>query len=180
MQRPTSVMVFGILNIVFGAMEFLGTLLSFLLIFLMPQIHTALPNSSAIDIVMRTPFLRTWSIGVGIVSIIATIVLIAAGIGLLRMKPWGRVASLGYAIYALCAGIIGQIINYIFLFGPLMEEARRSNAPGAASFTASYTFGSGLGGCTGLIYPILLFICMTRPGVVQAFRPSNLGRPQPM
>ncbi|MCS6862293.1 MAG: hypothetical protein NZT92_18470 [Abditibacteriales bacterium] len=169
MQRPTSVTVFGILNIVFGAMGVICMPFSFLML-LIPQPPGAPPNP-VIDLMTRTPFLRTWTIGVGVLGTIAAIVLIVAGIGLLTMQAWGRLTSIGCAVYQIVSGIVGMVVNYIFLIGPLMEQVRQSGGPEAAGAIGG-ALGGTIGGCIGLIYPLLLLIFMTRPSVVQAFQPT--------
>src|SRR5262249_33434604 len=100
---------------------------------------------------------------------IVAVALLAAGIGLLKLKPWARTLSIGYAIYTIIYGIIGMVVNYFFLMKPLMEQAPSQQGPKAvAAFGGSV--GGAFGGCIGMIYPIVLFILMTRPNVVGAFK----------
>ena len=103
-------------------------------------------------------------------GLLATGVSVAAGIGLLKLKNWGRTLSIGYAIYSIVAGVIGSMVNYIFVMQPLMEQASHKSGPEAAGLIGA-AIGGTFGTCFGMIYPVLLLIFMLRPKVVAAFRP---------
>ena len=100
---------------------------------------------------------------------VATIALGLAGYGLLNMRPWGRHVSIVYALYAIIAGIVGMIVNWIWLIGPLMEKADAAGAGPEQAGAIGGVMGGVLGGCVGLIYPIVLLIFMMLPHVAQAF-----------
>lgn len=171
MQRPTSVTVFGILNIAFAAFGVFGLIFSIALFFL-----PADSNNPVIKLIHEIPGYAMWlkiCIPLGVLS---CLVLLAAGIGLLCMKSWARIFSIAYAIYAIVFGIIGMVINFIFMVQPMLEQAKQQQGPEAAAAIGG-AIGGTIGGCFGLIYPVLLLIFMTRPKVVAAFRPST---PLPM
>lgn len=162
--RPTSITVFGVLNIVFAGFGVFGLLGSAVVLF-----GASDSNNPVIKIMHENPGYAMWlKIGLfmGIPSCAA---LAASGIGLLRLKPWGRVLSIVYAIYAVLVGILSTAINLIFLVLPLLHQAQEQNGPESAGLIGG-AIGSGLGGCFGLIYPVLLLIFMTRPKVAAAFR----------
>jgi hypothetical protein len=166
MQRPTSVTVFGILNIVFAALGVLGLIASIALFF-MPSDS----NNPVIKIMHENAAYALWlkvCIPLGVLSCAA---LLAAGIGLLRLKPWARKLSIGYAIYAIVFGIVGMVVNFIFLVEPMVKEAQNQQGPEAAGAIGG-AIGGSFGGCFGLIYPVLLLIFMLRPTVVSAFQSS--------
>jgi hypothetical protein len=170
MQRPTSVTVFGILNIVFAVFGVLGLIASIALFFL-----PADSNNPVIKLIHENPAYAAWlkiSIPLGLLSCSA---LLAAGIGLLRLKSWARVLSMAYAIYAIGFGILGMVINFIFLVQPMLEQARQQQGPEAAGAFGG-AIGGSIGGFFGLIYPVLLLIFMLRPTVVAAFR--SIAPPQ--
>jgi tellurite resistance protein TehA-like permease len=166
MQRPTSVTVFGILNIVFAAIGVFGLIASIALFFLPANL-----NNPVIKIMHENPAYATWlkvCIPLGLLSCAA---LLAAGIGLLRLKSWARTLSIAYAIYAIVFGILGTVVNFFFIVRPILEQARQQHGPEAAGAIGG-AIGGSIGGCLGLIYPVLLLIFMLRPTVVAAFRPS--------
>jgi hypothetical protein len=170
MQRPTVVTVFGILNIIFGALGLVSIPMSILVLFVLRD-----TNNPMMQIIQGNAVYRTWMMASLPMSLVATILLVVAGIGLMMMKPWARVISIGYGIYTIVMGIVGMIFNGICLMGPLMSQA--GNAPGPEAIGAmGGAVGGTFGGCFGLVYPVLLLIFMTRPGVVEAFRPLPVGR----
>ena len=165
MQRPASVTVFGILNIVFAVLGVFG-LVATLVLFQLP----ATTNNPVVKIIHNTPAYAAWlklSIPLGLLSCTA---LLAAGIGLLRLKSWARTLSIAYAIYAVVFGILAMVVNFIFLFRPMLDQARQQTGPEAAGAIGG-AIGGSIGGCFGLIYPVLLLIFMLRPTIVAAFRP---------
>jgi hypothetical protein len=168
MQRPTSVTVFGILNILFAAVGVIGTIGSIVMLSTMDA-----SRNPVVRIIRENPGYAAWmklSLPLGLA---ATAALLTAGIGLLRMKPWARKLAIGYAIYALAFGLLGTVVNYLFLMRPMLEEASRKQGPEAAAAIGG-AIGGTIGGCFGMIYPILLLIFMTRPNLVAAFNPPDV------
>ncbi len=168
MQRPASVTTFGILNIVFAALGVIGIIGTILMFSMTDGSH-----NPAIKIMRESPAYAGWlklSIALGLLSSAA---LLAAGIGLLALKPWARKLSIGYAIYAIAFGLLNLGMSFMFVFRPLLEEASRKQGPEAAGAIGG-AVGGTFGGCFGLVYPILLLIFMTRPKVTAAFRPPEM------
>src|SRR5262245_43450327 len=95
MQRPVSVTVFGILNIAFavlGVFAMIGTIALFSL--------PGASNHPIVKIMQESPAYATWLKLTIPLGLMASVALLVAGIGLLRLKSWGRKLSIGYAIYA--------------------------------------------------------------------------------
>jgi len=167
MQRPTSVLVFGILNIVFAVVGAFGIAFSVLLFF-----APATSSNPVVRIIQEHPGYATFlkaSIPLGLLS---SAVLLASGIGLILMKGWARIVSIAYGVYAIVWGIIGTVVNYIFITQPLLERASRQHGPEIAGALGG-AIGGAIGGCIGLVYPILLIIFMLRPHVVAAFQAGS-------
>src|SRR5208282_3820870 len=167
MQRPTSVTVFGVLNIVFGALGILGIIFSAISLMVISPNAT---NNPVLEIMRNSPGYAVCMKIMMPLGVLACGVSIAAGIGLLKLKTWARILSIGYAIYSIVAGIIGWVFNYIFLMHPLLEQASQKQGPEAAVLIGA-AIGGTFGGCIGMIYPVLLLIFMFRPNIVAAFRP---------
>ncbi len=163
MQRPTSVTVFGILNLVFGGLGVLCTPMSMMFLFLLTTPEN--PISHAMN--MNVGY-RVYLIWVAVVGVLAAFVLVAAGIGLLQMKSWARLVSIGYAIFSIVMGILGMIVSNIFVFGPAIADAR-ARGPAAAAGMVGLAMGVA-GGVLGMIYPVALLIFMTRPRIRNAFQ----------
>ncbi|MCX7045619.1 MAG: hypothetical protein NTX50_09075 [Candidatus Sumerlaeota bacterium] len=174
MQRPTVVTVFGILNIVFGGLGLVCA--PFSLAFLW------MPNQSGnpvARILQENEAYRTYTIGSLAVGMVVAVALIAAGIGLLKMKSWAWWVSIGYGAYCIVAGIVGMVANWVFVLEPLFRESRGRSGPEAAGAVGGAIGGLG-GVCIGMAYPILLLVFMNLPNVRAAFRKPSLSPPLPL
>jgi len=167
MQRPASVTVFGVLNIVFGALGLVAIIFSAIALMVVP---TGSTNNPVLEIMRNSPGYAAWMKMAIPLGILASGVSIAAGIGLLKLRRWGRSLSIGYGIYAIVAGVLGVMLSFIFVMQPLMQQASQKSGPEAAALIGG-AIGGTIGGCFGMIYPVLLLIFMFRPKVAAAFRP---------
>lgn len=161
-QRPTAILVFGVLHLVFGALGILGLLGSAAILFNVD------PSNPMHSILRDSEFYRVYLWASSALGLMATFALIAAGIGLFLQQNWARVLSLGYAVYAILAGLAGTVVSYLYVVAPLIEKASHSSGPAVAG-----AIGGAIGGIVGslfaLIYPIAILVFMTRPKVVAWF-----------
>ena len=164
MQRPTSVTVFGILNIAKAGFGMFSTIISIALL-----LAQADSNNPFIKMLHENPAYAAWMELCIPLGLLSCTVLLAAGIGLLCLKSWARKLSIAYAIYSICMRILGTAINATFLFQLLLKYQEHSRVAGLAMFGL---IGGCVVVCLGLIYPILLLVFMLRPNVVAAFQPS--------
>jgi hypothetical protein len=167
MKRPASVTVFGILNIVFAGLGLFG-LLATIALFSMP----ANSDNPVLKIMQDNPGYASWLKISVILGLLSCVALVASGIGLLFLKPWARVLAIAYGIYSIALGILGMVINFVYLVRPMLEQAKAQSGPESAGAMGG-VIGGIIGGCIGLIYPILVLVFMTRPNVVAAFRPAT-------
>lgn len=164
MKRPTSVTVFGVLNIVFGVWGLLGLAMAAII-----TLSGAFP---AVDLgVPAGGFYEVWTKASFVVGALVSVVLIAAGFGLLRMRRWARIASIGYAVYCLLGTGVGLVVQWIFVYRPMLEQFQRDNQPALIVGL----IGGLVGTVVALTYPLLLWYFMTRRHVVAAFA----GTPEP-
>ena len=173
-RRPASINVFGILNIVFAGLGILGLLGSAVLLFAAPDL-----NNPVVKIMHENPGYGVWMKISFLLGIPSCVALAAAGIGLLLLKAWARILSMVYAVYAIVLGLLGTVLNVIFLVLPMLHHAQEQSGPEAAAAVGG-AIGGSLGGCIGLVYPVLLLIFMTRPKVVAAFQASAPPAPPPL
>src|SRR6266853_2727808 len=103
------------------------------------------------------------------IGLITSAVLLTTGIGLLRLKPWARKVSIGYAIYAILFVLINVPINFFLLYWPMLEHGRQLQGPQGVVMIFAAILGT-VGGVLGWVYPVLLCIFMTRPKFVAAFQ----------
>jgi hypothetical protein len=152
--RPTSVTVFGILNIVFGSLGLLCTPLAVFALWIPQQ-----PGAPQIG-----PAMMAYTIIGYIVGFFCAILLLAAGIGLLYQKRWARRCSYGYGWFAIVWGIIGIIVTAAMMASGMQG----SGGPEETAAQVGGIVGGMCGGILGLIYPIFLVVFMKRQNVVEA------------
>lgn len=166
--RPATVTAFGVLNLVFAGLGCCG------LAFAVPMSFgsaAAAADNPLLQLLQASHVFVLWtrvSLVVGAISLGA---LVAAGIGLLQLKPWGRLLSIGYAVFALVWAALGLVMNVFFVVRPALAQAAQQQGPEAMLMVGG-AIGSTIGGCFSLIYPAILLIFMFRPGVVAAFAPD--------
>lgn len=164
MNRPTSVTVFGILNIVFGIFGLCGVLVSSVAL-MAPGAGVGNP---VFELMEENLVYGTWVKAGTILGAVATLLLLVAGCGLLAAKPWARLLSVYYGVYGIVMSVVGFVFNAIFLFPVLIRAMENAQGPEAAGAVGG-VIGGVVGGLAGLIYPVLLIYFMTRPRVVSFF-----------
>ena len=172
--RPASVTVFGILDLVFGILGMLCTPFA-LVVLVIPQQPGAPPNPVA-TIIKESPVYAKGFVVQTVVSVLTSVLLTTTGVGLLKMRGWGRTLSNAYVVVYFLSLISMTAFNYFFLYAPLFENARKANDP-MATWLANIQFYSGIGGTVvGSIFPVLMAIFINRRVVVDALRRADALR----
>jgi hypothetical protein len=182
--RPVAVLVMAILNLIFGAIGVVSALCVglFALLFTAVIKNAPPPPGGGPNPIKELeemfdaipgyiPIMTT----VMVLGAIAAIVLIIAGIGLLKMKTWARWLSVGYAIYNIVA-TLAMTIYTIAVVNPAMETWQRNfqqkfpaGAPqptGNAAMNNVISVGSAV---VGIAYAVALLVVMFLPHVRAAF-----------
>jgi len=154
--KPPSIKVFGILNIVFGAMGLIcGGAIGIFLIWATQSPEIANEFNREFSNQYAEGYI-TFLLITSCFGAILSLILIVCGVGLLRARNWGRTGSLGYAafqtLYSLAsAGVSMTMVKSDELF----------------IFSAG---GAMCGVLFALIYPICILFFLTRPSVVEALK----------
>jgi hypothetical protein len=169
--RPVSVKVFGILNLVFAVMGICGVGAAGMMFFadFIPQ-DPNFPNPT-LELMKNDQGYRMFTMVSMSLALVFTIVLAIGGVGLLQWRRLGRTASIVYGWYAIISVIVTGIVNYFYIYGPLLEQMNQANGAQATQqqAVAIITTVSGLFGFVfALIYPALLLVFMNRRKTIDA------------
>lgn len=152
--RPTSVTVFGILNIVFGGLGLLCMPVALLPMFLPAEMQQG---------TQLGPGMKAYLGVTLVIGFFCNILLVATGIGLLNLKRWARQWSYYYAWFAIFMGVVGITITILMSMSGMQGASEQKMAEEVGGL-----IGGMCGGIIGLIYPIFLIVYMRRPNVVEA------------
>jgi hypothetical protein len=182
-ERPSAVLVVAILELSFGGLALVAGLCGILGL-LIGRLITGLPGAQArpnVEAIMRAkvPYYDAIQCVDVTLTLLTGIVLITSGIGLLRLRPWVRWLTIGYA----CWYIVSSILRFLFaltVIQPIMHEviaemrADPKMPPQAGHFLdMSESIGTSAA-YVPLIFlavPIAILIIMFLPHVKAAFRP---------
>jgi hypothetical protein len=162
MNRPTSVTVLGIVNIAFAVLGLLSHALMFALFSPYSQ--------SGLDLEGDLDALGEWTPVTQLLGFFSNIVLLASGVGLLRMRPWGRYLAIIYAGYAIIAAL-GWTVYSVAMFE---SQTQGMGGPGVDEriVMTMAIIGGLIGLGISLCHPTLLLYFMTRRNVAAAFGES--------
>jgi hypothetical protein len=199
LQRPTSLLVFGILQITFGSigillaicggvMELTGFQKSMQQAQQQPAAASNDPNQKEMaEFQARlqketeaVPYYDAERVTSTVLHVVLCILLIVGGIGLIKVASWGRMLSLGYACLSILTTIgtlIYQLVIAIPAMNAFLEKENPTNNP-LIKMTASVSqwamYGAPCGSILMLIFPVLVLTWMLRPSIAEAFRKGGI------
>jgi hypothetical protein len=168
--RPTGVSVIAVLAIIFGLFNFcyapvgMGQML-----FLSDPVFTAMRND---------PMLYYFTMVGGVIGWFLSIVLIALGFGLWKLKDWARSGMVVYSVLAGLWTIFGGVVNMIYIVPKSMEIAMAAQSQKVPpEIMKGAMIGAMIGGGCMLVFIfgvyIAIAIYLTRANVKDAFRPQR-------
>jgi len=167
-ERPTSVTVFAVINLVFGALGVLG------LIFWLLNTMGVMPQPPEKDVLTQAMedhgLMSAFSNITSVLGFITTPLSIAASIALFTLKPWARKVTIGLSTYAVAAMAIGFLIALLGVMLPLLPDVSGQDR-------MIVMFGMIVGGVFNVLligYNLLLIFMFKRPHVVEAFTSEPL------
>ena len=162
-KPPVSITVFGVLNLVFGALGICGSIFTVIGIVVEKMALPNQPPNPLAEVMNQHPLYGGFQIvGLGL-GFLVTILLIVAGICLLKRRRLGRTLSNFYGIYGIVMPLISIFMFAVFFRQDLMPITQDGFPLGAITFWAAIG-----GGLIGMIYPVLLLIFLNRDKVKQA------------
>jgi hypothetical protein len=170
-KPPATIKVCGIMNLVFGGLGICGSIPTLMMITnpKVMEFGTGVPNPALVAM-EKVPFYGMFMKGAVIVGIPVTILLIMAGVGLIKERPWARKATIGWAIWTTVLAVVTLYVNVQYLFPAMMEQTTvvGTQVPAAAQQAGKIggIVGGVVGGLFSMAYPIAALIMLTRPSVV--------------
>ncbi len=168
-ERPTSVTVFAIINLVLCGLGLIGMLFWILKkMGVTPQPDQENPFNAIMANSQGYILFEDIS---NILGILATILLIAASIAMFSLKPWSRITTIALAVYSSLMMIAGTGLYFILVYAPAIEEFTGPERTAVMIFAIGFPvviLSLVLG------YYLLMIFMLSRPHVVDAFTPEPL------
>jgi hypothetical protein len=185
-SKPTAVTVIAILQLVFGGLGLFGAVVN---LSGAPQ-QLAAVSQQNLPPNQRAPTQAELEQEIGkyvphyhlvlqtslALSGVLCLLMIGSGVGLLRLRPWGRSLAITYAVLSIAVSIASIVYQCaVVLPGMAGFSQEMANSPNpmwrmmAASMSSFAVFGAVLGAAF-MIYPIIVLIIMLQPSVRAAFR----------
>lgn len=176
-ERPISITIFGILNVGIGLLGLGGLLLSTM--FESPDFLSISPSVPSVNSFLSS-MLALWNtISTDATFVVwrritvpldaaASLTLVAGGIGLLLLRNWARLVSIGYAIYK----VIFALLDVAVLMAVLHRVLAKAPQADTGAPIALLVWAAAIETVLTLVYPVLLIYFLTRPKAVLAFQPE--------
>ncbi len=164
-RRPVTGTLFGILNILFGVYGLLSSVASSIWFALIA--NGALEQPGIQNTMVPDGPMQAMNYISLVLHGLLSIVLIVAGVGLLRYRNWGRSLSNAYAALTILL-LLATMIAVVVLTGSDALEALDNLSDQQDAAMIATTIGGVVGSCLGLIYPVVLLICINRSNFRQS------------
>ncbi len=165
---PVSVTVFGVLHLVFGVLGVCGAIFGVAGLVIENMNLPDQPANAVAEVMNKSVVFTTLTrLNIGF-SFLITVLLIVAGISLLKKKKLGRKLSNVYGIYGVVMPLITIFLFVVVFRSDLLPLTQKiENGPELA--VGVITFWASIGGAVfGMIYPILVLIFLNRRVVKEA------------
>lgn len=199
-SRPTAVLVIAILNFVFGGLGLLGALCGGGMSLLLPGMMRAIPSppqgpsmGSMVDKLYAYPGFVPAMVFDYASGFVLAVLLLIGGVGLLKMKPWGRSTCIAYAALKFLTVIIATALSITILLPAnekwaveFQQEIAKAQKPGGPppppmpmmNMGSGFSNAMVIGGAVfNLAYAVAVLVVMFQPPVREAFRRAALGLP---
>lgn len=161
--RPKVVTVLGVLGIIVGVSGIIG------LPFSIAQLSGAWQPNEATRLLLEDRLYRKWMTVNVPLGALAAVLWLATGVGLLRLRPWARSASLWLLNYGIAMQVLGFIVlTEVFFILPVSDGVRNASQQAMHERFLIACLGL-LGGLIALGLCIWARALMARPQVTTAF-----------
>jgi hypothetical protein len=184
-NRPTSVTVIAILQFVFGGLgllmgicgggyQFAGGNKMFATA---PQAAQNQQIQTQMEDFLKekVPSAKPVQYATMALDLILCLIMIASGVGLLKLQPWGRMLAIVYAIFSILLKLFGAIYGFLFSIPAVtefLEKTPAQNPQEAMVFNVmkATLYVTPFLSLVFIVYPLIVLIIMMRPSIAAAFR----------
>lgn len=180
-RPPAGVVALGILHVVFASL-YLALVTCGGLLHLTGAARAATPGHAELQaraeqyLRQQYPLLMALDPVLQALYVGLAVVLVVAGTGLLKLRPWARRASLAFAVVFLGA-LAWTLVTTAFFFAPALNvflagEAARD--PGFAALAPQTSvWGVVVVHAVLMAYPVAVLVVLLRPAAREAFAPTG-------
>lgn len=172
--RPTTATVFGILNLVFSILGMCTSIAGggFVLWLMFGEVPADFGDMQD----LREPVNRTWMVFSLASGTVLNVLLLAAGIGLMRFRAWGRTLSNAYCVLSILLVAATFAFTILVSLVPAINSMDQGGAEQAG--TIGGIIGGLVGNCIGLIYPALMLFFLNKNPFKQQILAQAGNRPR--
>jgi hypothetical protein len=134
----------------------------------------------------RVPFYTAYQAEGLVVGLVLSALLVAAGVGLLRLRPWARVLCMVYAPPSILQTLFAAFYTLVYVTPASQEAARQAPFGANPQAAQAAQAGAEAGAAVGLIlsafmfllmlaYPVITLVIVLLPSVGAAFRGEPAG-----
>lgn len=155
-RRPVTPMIVGVISLVFGGFGILGIISGVVMMAIMPQV------------MLESSGQTSWGymIAMWILGSITSVLMVAAGIGLVQYRGWGRKTFNIYAVLAILSGIFTIVMAAVQTY-----PQPAGNMPmGPEQMEVFQRVVGVVSGLVGMVFPVLGLVFVNRPKVVESLR----------
>jgi len=121
------------------------------------------------------PAYQAVQVGSVLINLALSVAMIISGIGLLQLRPWGRLLSIVYALVDIALTVFGLVYAVAFTIPAFrdFENTHPVETPEeqiSVGFMGMVVYLPPIIQLIFMIYPIVILILLFRPGVTAAFR----------
>jgi hypothetical protein len=118
--------------------------------------------------------------GDAVVDLLLCLLMLGSAIGLLQVRPWGRLLALVYAVLSLLSHVVSAVVTFALVIPVVSEFSKELAASGgrdASVMAQAMQFGivfAALVAALTAIYPLFVLIVLCLPSIRAAFAGKSL------
>lgn len=133
-------------------------------------LEAKLPDAPPFGTLLEGPTM--WYIIIGsLTSLVLGVCFLAGGIGLLKLRAWGRKLLIAASVAKIVWSIMNFLVGHIFMPPWVFEMGEQHGHGGAHG--VDQVLGTITGMATNLGLPVVLWVFLTRPSIMAQFEPPS-------